>query len=424
MHKTLLVMLNEIRTTLRRKSFVILALGVPLVLGATASIVMAVNRDVPSAPVASTETIDAAKQTAEGACPEADVPSEAEGYVDEGGLIKALPADIPPGWLTEYATEETAQAALEAEEIAAYYIIAADYVETGEITYVTPQYNPISDDVETDGIEWILLVNLLGDAELAADVWNPLDVKVTALESVEPEAAQGSWIVKLFPNLMTFVLYMVILMPAGVLMNAITDEKKDRVMEVLISSVSPQQMIGGKILALGLLGLLQTALWVGVLWAVIRFGGQPLDIPTDFAIPTELLVWAFIYGPLGYAMYGAQMAGLGALAPDVKDASGASFIVLMPLIIVYVLLTAILSAPDGSLALVLSLFPLTSPVGMIARMTQTTVPLWQALLAAALQLLTAILIVRLVARLFRAQTLLSGQPFSARRYFRALCDLT
>jgi ABC-2 type transport system permease protein len=407
MNKTLLVMLNEIRTTLGRKSFTVLALGVPLVLGAIALIVMAVNQDVSSAPVASTGIINAAKQTA-------------EGYVDEGGLIKALPADIPPGWLTEYATEEAAQAALEAEGIAAYYIIAVDYVETGEITYITPQYNPISDDVKTDGIEWILLVNLLGDAELAADVWNPLDVKVMALESVEPEAAQDSWIVKLFPNLMTFVLYMVILTPAGVLMNAITDEKKNRVIEVLISSVSPQQMIGGKILALGLLGLLQMALWIGVLWAVIHFGGQPLDIPADFVVPTELLVWAFIYGLLGYAMYGAQMAGLGALAPDVKDASGASFIVLMPLIIVYVLLTAILSAPDGSLALVLSLFPLTSPVGMIARMTQTTVPLWQAVLAAALQLLTAILIVRLVARLFHAQMLLSGQPFSVQRYFRAL----
>jgi len=416
MNKTLLVMLNEIRTTLRRKSFMLLALGVPLVMGAIALIVMAANRDVSPVPVVSTEMIDAAKQTAEGACPA----EGAEGYVDEGGLIEVLPADIPPGWLTEYATEETAQAALEAEEIAAYYIIAADYVETGEITYVTPQYNPISDDVKTDGIEWILLVNLLGDAELAADVWNPLDVKVTALESLEPEAAKDSWIVRLFPRLMTFVLYMVILMPAGVLMNAITDEKKDRVMEVLISSLSPQQMIGGKILALGLLGLLQTALWVGVLGAVIRFGGQPLDIPAGFVVPIELLVWAFIYGLLGYAMYGAQMAGLGALAPDVKDASGASFVVLMPLIVVYVFLTAILSAPDGSLALVLSLFPLTSPVGMIARMTQTTVPLWQAVLAAALQLLTAILIVRLVARLFRAQMLLSGQPLSVKSLLGAL----
>jgi len=89
--------------------------------------------------------------------------------------------------------------------------------------------------------------------------------------------------------------------------------------------------------------------------------------------------------------------------------------VLIPLITVYLFLTAIVGAPDGSLALVLSLFPLTSPVGMITRMTQTTVPLCQEALAAALQLLTAILIVRLVARLFCAQMLLFGQPISAKR---------
>jgi len=411
MNKTLLVMVNEIHTTLRRKSFKTLVLGVPLVMGAIALIVMVVNRDVSLNPVAAIETIDAAKQVEEGVCP-------AEGYVDKSGLVKVLPVDISPGLLTEYATEETGQASLEAEEIAAYYIIAADYVATGAVTYVTPQYNPISDDVNMDSIEWILLVNLLGDTELVAKVRNPFDLKVTALESVEPD--RDSWIVKLLPRLMTFVLYMVILTPAGVLMNAITEEKKDRVMEVLLSSISSQQMIGGKVLALGLLGLLQTALWVGVMWSVIRFGGQPLDIPTDFVMPTELLFWTFVYGLLGYAMYGVQMAGLGVLAPDVKDASGASLFVLMPLIIVYVLLPGIISAPDGSLALVLSLFPLTSPVGMIARMTQTTVPLGQAALAATLQLLMSMLIVRLVTRLFRAQMLLTGQPLSAKRFLSSV----
>lgn len=402
MKKTVLVMMHEIRATLGRKTFVILALGVPLVLGVVALIVMAVNRDASTG----TGEIDVVKETT-------------EGYVDEGGLIHALPAEVPSGWLTEYPDEGAAQAALEAEDIAAYYIIPADYVATGEVTYVTLRHNPVSDRVNMGGIERILLLNLLGDAELAADVWNPLDVRGRALESAEPEA-KDSWIVELFPTLMVLLLYMVILMPASVLVNAVTNEKKNRVMEVLMSSVSAGQMISGKILALGLLGLLQTALWVGVLWAVVRFGGQPLGIPTGFAVPTQLLVWSFVYGLLGYAMYGAQMAGLGALAPDLKDARGASFVVLLPLIVVYMFTVGIVLAPDGPLALVMSLFPLTSPIGMIARMTKTTVPLWQSVTAAVLQLLTAILIVRLVSRLFRAQNLLSGQPFSVKRFFGAL----
>ena len=409
MRKTLLVMLSEIRTTLGRKTFLILALGMPLVLGIVALIVMAVNRDASSALAESVSTgrIDATQQMA-------------EGYVDQGGLIDVLPADVPSGWLTQYPDEAAAQAALEVEEIGAYYIIPADYLESGEVVYVTLQHNPISDRVNADGIERILLLNLLGDAELADDVWNPLDVKVTALESAESEAAEESWIVELFPTLMVLLLYMVILMPASVLVNAVTDEKKNRVMEVLMSSLSPGQMITGKILALGLLGLLQTALWFGVLWAVVRFGGRPLKIPAGFTVPTQLLVWSFVYGLLGYAMYGAQMAGLGALAPDIKDVRGASFIILSPLIVVYMFAVGIFVAPDGPLALVMSLFPLTSPVGMIARMTQVTVPLWQLVLAAVLQALAAILIVRTVARLFRAQHLLSGQPFSVKRFFGAL----
>lgn len=406
MNKVILVMFNEIGRTLRRKSFTIMALGLPVALGIVALVVMAVNRD-------------AASVQADARRPVEETEEVAEGYVDKAGLVEVLPADIRSDWLIEYPDEAAAQTALEAGEISDYYVISPDYVETGDVTLVRLQYNPISDDVTTDAIEWILLVNLLGDEELAADVWNPLVVEPTPLAPTESET-EDSWIVELFPNLMAFILYLVILLPAGVLVNAVTDEKKNRVMEVLMSSVSSHQLIGGKILALGLLGLLQTGLWIGILWMVVRFGGQPLNIPAGFVVPNQLLVWAFVYGLLGYAIYGAQMAGLGALAPDVKDSRGPSFVIMLPLIFVYMFLIGILARPDGPLALVLSLFPLTSPVGMIARMTKTTVPTWQAVLAAVLQLLTAILIVRLVARLFRAQHLLSGQPFSLQRYFRAL----
>ena len=408
MKKTVLVMLHEIRTSLRRKSFVIMALGLPLALGVVAVIMMTVNRDGSTATASATAgTVDAGQEMA-------------EGYVDHGGLIRVLPDDIPAGWLTEYPNEAAAQAALEAGQIVGYYLIPADYVESGNITHVRRTYSPLSDRASTAGIEWILLANLVPDLELAAAVRQPLDVQVTALAQAGAQTDEDNWIVELLPTLMAVILYMAIILPSGTLVNAVTDEKKNRVMEVLMSSISSEQMLTGKILAIGLLGLLQLALWMGVLLMVVRFGGRPLDIPAGFTVPTQLVVWAFVYALLGYAMYGAQMAGVGALAPDVKDTRSVSFIVLAPIIVVYVFLVAIVLAPDGPFALAMSLFPLTSPVAMIARMTQTTVPLWQAVLAAALQLLTAIWIVRLVARLFHAQHLLSGQPFSVASYYRAL----
>jgi ABC-2 type transport system permease protein len=413
MKKTLAVMGNEIRTTLGRKTFTLMALGLPLLVGLIALVIIFINRDTGARPPAGAEAATASNGP------------EAVGYVDEGGLIRTLPSDVPDGSLVAYPDVATAQTALEAEEVSAYYVIPADYLESGDLTYVELRYQPISDTTPDHGrIEWVLLVNLFGGDEAAAlDAWRPLDVQWQQAPS--PQASgQGdtgeSWVTELLPNLMAFLLYMVILIPASALVSTVTDEKKNRVMEILLSSVSPSQLIAGKIIALGLLGLLQTALWAGILWGVLRLGGQALSIPPGFSIPSGLLLWCFVYSLLGYAMYGAQMAGLGALAPDIKDTRGATMVILTPLIIVYVFLMIIVERPNSPVSIAFSLFPLSSPVGMIARMTATSVPVWQPVLAAVLQLLTSILIVRGVARLFRAQTLLSGQPFSLKAYGSAL----
>ena len=408
MRKTFLVMVNEIGMSLRRRAFVLFAFGVPLILGIIALVVVFINRDAGGAAPAA------------GGGVTADQPAH-EGYVDLAGLIQTLPGDMPAGRAVEYPDQATAQAALDAGNLTGYYIIAPDYVQTGDLTYVTEEHNPLSGGVISDPMEWILLVNMLGDdVQLAGEVLNPADVELTTLAPAEEENVEDNWIVELFPTLMVLILYMVILMPAGMLVNAVTDEKKNRVMEVLLTSVSTEQMISGKILALGLLGLVQTALYLGVMWAVITFGGQPLNIPPGFEIPTGLAVWSVVYFLLGYAMYGAQLAGVGALAPDAKETRAANLVVMSPLIVGYMFNIVIITSPNGPVALALSLFPLTSPIAMIARMAITEVPLWQSVLAVVLQALTAVLIVRLVARLFRAQHLLSGQPFSVREYYGAL----
>ena len=119
-------------------------------------------------------------------------------------------------------------------------------------------------------------------------------------------------------------------------------------------------------------------------------------------------------------MYGSALAGLGALAPDIKDTKSASVIVMAPLIIGYMFLVPMTLDPNGPVALVISIFPLTAPVGMICRMSSTDVPTWQVVLSIVLQLMTAFVTVRSTVRLFRAQTLLSGQTFTTARFFRSV----
>jgi ABC-2 type transport system permease protein len=404
MNKTWLIMKAEIRTTLGRKTFVLFAFGLPVVLGIIALAVMIVNRDG-GEPV---EEVVEPQQTA-------------EGYVDPGNLIQSIPENVPAGWLHRYDDEAAAQSALEAGDIEGYYVIAADYLETGDVHYVKETFNPINDTVQSRAMEWILLTNLAGgDLSLASALWQPLNLEMTSLAPPVDESYENNWFVEMLPTLMTLLLYMVILIAASALIAAVAEEKKNRVMEILLSSVTPNQFIGGKILALGFLGLLMFAAYVAIMWMVARFGGQGLNIPAGYEFPTYLLIWAGIFAILGYAMYGSLMAGLGALAPDVKDTRSTSLLLMAPMILAYMFNIIVIEVPNGILAIFLSLFPLTSPVSMISRMTATDVPTWQLVLAAALQLLTALLIVRLVARLFRAQILLSGQAPSPGRYLKVL----
>lgn len=407
MSQTLFIMANEIIATLRRKTFVLFAFGVPLVLGVIVVAAIVINRDAGADVVEAAAAAQQARQ-------------QQVGFVDPAGLIRALPADAVEELLTEFDDEARARAALEADEVAGYYLVPANYPETGALTYVTGDYSPLSGNVDSGWIEWALFANLYqGDAEQAARVWQPLDLTVTSLAPPVPDG-EDSWIVEMLPTLMVLILYMAILLPAGVLVNSLTDEKKNRVLEILLTSVSPRQMIVGKIMGVGVLGIIQTALYIGVLLLVVNAGGQPLNIPPGFSLPWSLLGWSILYMLLGYAMYAALLAGVGALAPELKESRSASLVVMSPLIVAYMFNVAVLINPDGGLAIVSSLFPLTAPINMIGRMATTTVPTWQTVLAALLMLLAAIAIVLLTSRMFQAQVLLSGQPFSTRRYFQVL----
>ena len=109
------------------------------------------------------------------------------------------------------------------------------------------------------------------------------------------------------------------------------------------------------------------------------------------------------------------------MAPNLREASQATFVVMIPLIIpLFFASTVFAEDPHGPIATVLSLFPLTAPVAMVSRLVSGGVPWWQPWLAAVLTLGTAIFIVRAVANMFRAQSLLAGKGFNVKLYLRAL----
>ena len=149
-------------------------------------------------------------------------------------------------------------------------------------------------------------------------------------------------------------------------------------------------------------------------------GSTVFNLSQAFQLPPSFLFWGLVFFLLGYAVYASLMAGLGALVPNLREATQATILVIFPLIIPIVLLSVLIQNPNSTLAVVLSLFPLTSPVTMMTRLAAGNVPLWQTVLSAVLLALTAVFIVRAVARMFRAQTILSGQTFSPKLFLSTL----
>jgi ABC-2 type transport system permease protein len=246
----------------------------------------------------------------------------------------------------------------------------------------------------------------------------PLRVTSVSL-STDPQRDEDNPLTGIVPYAITFIFYIVLLGGATLLLNSVASEKENRVIEVLVMSIAPRQLLVGKIIGLGLAGLAQTIIWMGVGFVLLNLSGNTFNLP-QVELPPSILIWGLIFFLLGYAIFASLMAGAGALVPNLRESGQATIIVLLPLIIPLMFNAALIEEPNNGLAIGLSLFPLTAPIAMMTRLAAAEIPIWQPLLAAALMLLTSVLIIRAVSGLFRAQTLLSGQSFKLRRFFAAL----
>ncbi len=410
MKKILTILKNEVVTLISRPSFWLVTLGLPLVAALIFGVIGGLNRNQ--------EASQAVSQAFLG--PQETRP---EGYVDLSGLIRQIPPQIPPGLLLPFPDEETARRALEAGEIQGYYVIPADYLERGVIRYITPDPSPFLAERARQGpFGWALRVNLAGgDPMLANLVQGPLDIEEISLTPVAAPDDDNLFMMMWVPYIVTLVYFILITSTATLLLNSLSKEKENRIMEILLTSASPRQLLTGKIIALGAVGLLQTILWGGTTYILLNLSGRTFNLPSEIRLPPELLAWGLVFFLLGYAVYAALMAGLGALAPNLREASQVTFVILFPLMVpLFFSNTVFAEAPHGALATGLSLFPLSAPVAMMARLSVGGVAWWQPPLAALLLAATAVLIVRAVARMFRAQAMLSGQPLKVKTYLRAL----
>ncbi len=352
-------------------------------------------------------------------------PSEAEkiieGYVDKAGIIKTLPEWAQDGRLVAFPNESTAHKAALDGEITAYYIIPPDYLDTGSIRYVREDFSILTGLESTGIMDEILRYNLLGADPLRYQTYqNPAVVERFDLAPDLKERDQSNPLSFYLPYGVTMLFYVLIMTSSSMMLNSIAKEKENRVMEVLMSSIKPNQLLAGKILGLGLVGLLQMVVWMGSALVMLNLGGPMLNIPPSLQLPKEIFFWGIPIFILGYLIYATIMAGIGALVHNVKEGSQATFYVILPILIPLLMVGVIIERPNAPLPVILSLIPFTAPNTIMTRMAVSPVPQWQLLVAIGLMILTIVLLIRGVAGMFRAQFLLTGKKFSPGLYLKAL----
>ena len=253
------------------------------------------------------------------------------------------------------------------------------------------------------------------------------------------ETSSDSTIALAVGFLFTFMIYMFVMSYGGMVMQGVMEEKTNRIMEIIVSSVKPFQLMMGKIIGIALVGFVQIAIWgvmlTAILTAVSFIMGTPevATPPTmmggDAAMQTvvaeaqagnpvteilgalpivELLIMFVLYFIGGYLLYASFFAAVGASINAQEDSS--QFMMPVILIMIFGLYAALYGAenPDGPLAFYASLFPLTSPIVMMVRIP-FGVPLWQEILSLALLFTTAIFIVWMSGRIYRVGILMYGK---------------
>jgi ABC-2 type transport system permease protein len=358
----------------------------------------------------------------------AGAPSQAaEGYVDASGLLQALPDPVLAERLVAYPDEAAALQALHAGKISAYYLIPANVVERGFVTYVRTDFSLAIFDPQGSALEQVLQFNLLGgNATLDQAIRAPLVLEEIDLSpELRPQA--GGELAQTLPLAICAAFYITFTTTAGLLFGSLYREKDNDLLELLLAAINSRQLLVGKVLAQGLLSLFQTLLWFGMGNLLLAFSGGRLGssgigLPAGLEIPPALLGWGIVFFLLGYACYACLIASLGALGSYLREAYQIVLLCMAPIFAPLLLVSVLTQAPNSPLAVGLSLFPLTAPAAMLTRLAVADVPLWQLLLAAGLLLASSVLTLQIAARLFRAQALLAGQPAGVKALAKALLD--
>lgn len=349
------------------------------------------------------------------------------GYVDQSEITRSQPAQVvitgtlqPDITVIRYPDEAQARADTASERIDGYIVIPADYLTSGALRGVAEDSLPNSSQ---NAFEKFLSRTLVANdgSVAAARLERPItEIRSRTLASPR-EATRGQGVVLFMaPYLFGIFFFIGIFSSSSYLMTALVEEKENRVMEILATSIKPWALMAGKILGLGLLGLLQITVWLLVVVGAFLLARSQIAAIASLSVPTGVLVVAVLMFIPSYLLVAASLSTVGAAVSAVQEGQQLSGVVSILMIAPVWFLPAIIRAPNGLLATATSIFPFTAPIVMMQRVALTDVPAWQIGLSFAVVSLSAIGMMWVAGKVMRFGMLRYGKRLSLRDIGQAL----
>jgi ABC-2 type transport system permease protein len=420
------VFLYELRQMFRRKAYQFITFGVPL-LAIAAFYGYQIYHDAqggndePANPLKLEDTsrkLGYVDRTPDGLFPPPDsypkVDCKPSGTEITPALIRRLSSPYClRGTVFAFETRAAGEKALDAQKIDVLYVIEPTYRASGDVSLYMSGLsieNAGSDTLMQDYLLRSLLYKVEDPASYERLYLRLRDPAVIREHRLDAGAVQESNENRniLLVYVFGLVLMMSIFWGGGYLMQSVVQEKESRIIEIILSSVRPTALLLGKILAMGLLSLLQVFLLLGAFVYIASQGGSLTDALADVEISAFTLALVGVYFVLGFLLFGSLMASIGALSTSVRESQNFVVVVTLPAVIPFFFLTMFAEEPNGALATALSIIPITAPMSMVMRLAVTDVPGGELALSLILLALAVMAVIWLAGRLFRVRILLMG----------------
>jgi ABC-2 type transport system permease protein len=344
------------------------------------------------------------------------------GYVDMAGIVSG---HYEQGNVTFVAFDsvDAAKDALLSNETKGYYVIPSDYLATGLVLAYSKGSSIFASESTHEAVKEFLVSNVLSGSvseQVLQRVKNPVYVTHTRLDEAGAPKPPEDFTRIFFFYIISVLLLMSIFTSSGYLLQGIGEEKENRVMEVLLSSLTPGQLMTGKILGLGAAGLLQIVVWVVLGRGVLSLASDQIPVFAGFSVPGALALLGILYFVLGYLLFGTLLAALGAVTTTAREGQQISGLFIVPSIIPIYGSMVIQAYPEGVFSRVLTFIPLTSPVTVMVRLGAAGIPAWEVAVSALLLIGATALALWAAGRLFGAYLLMYGKHPSLKEVWRAL----